>query len=70
MGIKKAVIISFDSGGYTATVQLTGSHKAYLESVPVARNIPAVEMVAGRKAAIVFFDTHNARESVVIAVYS
>lgn len=70
MSLSKAILRSFDSGGYTATVQMAGSHKIYLEDVPVARNIPAVEMAAGRKVAVLFFDTHNARESVVVAVYT
>ena len=70
MSMRKAILRSFDSGGYTATVQLAGSHKIYLEGVPVARNIPAVEMALGRKVAVVFFDPHNAKEAVVAAVYT
>jgi hypothetical protein len=70
MSVRKAILRSFDSGGYTATIQLAGSHKIYLEGVPVARNIPAVEMALGRKVAVVFFDVHNAKEAVVIAVYT
>ncbi len=70
MSLRKAIRRNFDSGGYTATVQLAGSHKIYLEGVPVARNIPAVEMALGRKVAVVFFDTHNVKEAVVVAVYT
>jgi len=70
MSLRNAILRSFDSGGYTATVQLAGSHKIYLEGVPVARNIPAAEMALGRKVAVVFFDTHNTKEAVVIAVYT
>ena len=70
MRLRKAILRSFDSGGYTATVQLSGSHKIYLEGVPVARNIPAGEMALGRKVAVVFFDSHNAKEAVVVAVYT
>jgi len=70
MGLRKAILRSFDSGSYTATVQLVGSHKVYLEGVPVARNMPAGEMAVGRKVAVVFFDAHNAREAVVAAVYT
>jgi len=36
----------------------------------VARNLPAAEMAVGRKLAVVFFDEHNAREAVVVAVYT
>ncbi|MFC1921313.1 hypothetical protein ACFLYQ_06290 [Chloroflexota bacterium] len=70
MSIKKGVLKSFNSGDYTATVRLSGSYKVYLEDVAVARNIPAAEMTAGRKVAVVLFDENNAREAVVVAVYT
>lgn len=70
MSLRKAVLKSFNSGDYTATIQLAGSYKSYLEGVAVARNLPAVEMALGRKVAVIFFDEHNPREAVVIAVYS
>lgn len=70
MSVRKGELVSFNSQLYTATVKLTGSHKAYLEGVSVARNIPASEMTAGRKVAIIFFDEHNAKEAVVTAVYT
>ncbi len=70
MRLRKGVLKSFNSGDYTATVQLASSYKVYLEDVAVARNLPAVEMVAGRKVAVVFFDEHNVKEAVVVAVYT
>ena len=70
MSLRKAVLRSFNSGNYTATIQLTGSSKVYLEDVAVARNLPAVEMALGRKVAVIFFDEHNTRDAVVIAVYT
>jgi hypothetical protein len=70
MRLSKAVLKSFDSGDYTATVQLTGSHKVYLKDIAVARNLPTAEMTAGRKVAVIFFDEHNAKDAVVIAVYT
>ena len=69
MTIRKGILKSFDSVKYTATVQIAGSLKAYLEDIAVAKNIPAAEMVPGRKLVLVFFDQHNAREAVVTAVY-
>ena len=69
MKLRKGVLKSFDSGAYTATVQLAGSYKAYLEDVAVARNISAAAMVAGRKVALVFFDESNVKEAVLLAVY-
>ena len=70
MRLKKAVIRDFNSIDYTATVQLAGSYKVYLEDIAVARNLPAAEMTTGRKAAVIFFDEHNPREAVVVAVYT
>jgi len=68
--LKKAVLRSFNSGNYTATVQLASSFKVYLEDIAVARNLPSAEMVTGRKVAVVFFDEHNPKEAVVLAVYT
>ncbi len=70
MSLRKGVLKSFNSGDYTATVQLAGSYKVYLEGVTVARNLPTGEMTAGRKVAVIFFDEHNPREAVVVAVYT
>ncbi len=70
MSLRKGVLQSFNSGNYTATVQLAGSYKVYLEGVTVARNLPTGEMTAGRKVAVIFFDEHNPREAVVVAVYT
>jgi len=70
MSSRKGILKSFNSGDYTATVQLTSSYKVYLEGIIVARNIPAAEMTVGRKVAVIFFDEHNAKEAVVIAVYT
>lgn len=70
MKMRKAILKSFNPGDYTATIQLAGSYKAYLEGVAVARNIPTGEMALGRKLAVVFFDEHNPKEAVVAAVYT
>jgi len=70
MKFRKAELKSFDSGSYKATVRLAGSYKVYLEDVSVARNLPAAEMVAGRRLAVLFFDDHSPGEAVVVAVYT
>jgi len=70
MSVRKAVLKSFNSGDYTATIQLAGSYKTYLEGIAVARNLPAAEMALGRKVAVIFFDEHNPKEAVVVAVYT
>ena len=46
--IKKATLKSWSSSSFTATVQIAGSNKAYLEGIKVARHIPSAEMVLGR----------------------
>lgn len=70
MEIRKGEVKTFDSGSYTATVQVAGSLSVWLEGVPVARNIPAAEMVAGRACAVLFFDPSNPKDAVVLAVYT
>ena len=70
MTVKKAILRSFDSGSYTATIEIAGSSKTYLEGVSVARNLPEAEMVVGRKLAVIFFDEHNVKDAVVAAVYT
>jgi hypothetical protein len=70
MRVKKGILRSFSSGSYKATVQLAGSYKVYLEDITVARNLPASEMTSGRKVAVIFFDEHNPKEAVVVAVYT
>jgi hypothetical protein len=67
--IKEAVLRNFDSDSYTATVEIAGSGKAYLQGVKVARNIPAGEMVVGRNVLVIFIDEHSAKDAVVTAVY-
>ena len=69
MKLSKATLKSFSSTDYTAEIELSGSHKAYLEGVKVARNIPSAEMVAGRKLGVIFFNENNPKEAVVVAVY-
>ena len=70
MRLRKAVLKIFNATDYEATIQLTGSYKAYLEGVTVARNITAAEMAPGRKVAVPLFNEHNPKEAVIIAVYT
>ncbi len=68
-GIKKGTLRGFDSGNYTATLEITGSGKSFLQGVCVARNIPISEMINGRNVLVVFMDEHNAKDAVVVVVY-
>ncbi len=70
MSLKKAILKNFNSTDYTADIQISGSNKSYLEDVSVARNIPAGEMITGRKVGVIFLDEHNPKEAVVVAVYT
>ena len=70
MSLKKAILKSFNSGNYTAGIQVSGSNKIYLESITLARNIPSADMITDRKVAVFFHDEDNAKEAVVIAVYT
>lgn len=67
--IKKAILKAWYPASYTATVQITGSSKAYLEGIKVARNLPSAEMASGRNLAVLFVDKNNPADAVVIAVY-
>lgn len=68
--IRSATLRAFDSASHTATLQFTGSLQQYVPAVPVARNIAAAEMTAGRKAAVAFFDPANPADAVVFAVWT
>jgi hypothetical protein len=70
VSIRAGVLKAFDSGAYTATVQVAGSLAVWLSDVPVARNIASGDMVAGRRVAVQFFDEGNEQDSVLIAVWT
>jgi hypothetical protein len=70
MTIRSGIVKAFDAGTYTATVQLAGSLAVWLSDLPVARNIPSAEMIAGRRCAVIFFDASNPRDAVVAAVFT
>ncbi|UCD09305.1 MAG: hypothetical protein JSU79_01290 [Dehalococcoidales bacterium] len=70
MDVVKGLLNSFNSGNYTATIQVSGSDKVYLSSVTVSRSIPSGEMIPGRNLVIVFFDDFNSKEAVVTGVYT
>ncbi len=68
--MKKAILRAWNSGTYTASVELVGSRRLFLTGVPVARNIPSAEMTPGRYVAVAFFDESNTADAVVAAVYT
>jgi len=70
MTMVQGILRAFNPAGHTADVQLSGSHNTYLESVAVSRGLPSAEMVNGRRVAVCLFDEHNAKDAVIIAVYT
>ncbi len=54
--MKRATLRDFDSGTYTAIVEVAGSISVWLAGIPVARNIDSSELVAGRNVALILFD--------------
>ena len=68
--VRRGVLRSFDSGGYTAAVQVAGSLGVWLPSVPVSRAIAAAELTAGRQVAVLFFDPASPTDAVVTAVWA
>jgi hypothetical protein len=70
MAVRRGEIRAFDPGNYVATVRLAGSLAVWLSGVPVARNIAAAEVQAGRSCAVIFFDDANPQDAVIVAVYT
>jgi len=70
MTVKYARLRGYNPAAHTAALEISGSSRAYLEDVRVARNIAAVEMVNGRGLAVVFFEEHNTQTAVVVAVFT
>ena len=68
--IVKGILKAFNSGTYTATVQIEGSLSVWLEDVPVSRGLPTAEMVTGRNVSVQFHDPGNPADAVVVAVWT
>ncbi len=60
---------SFNATDYRAEVQLAGSIAAYLDNIPVARNIASAQMIVGRHV-IVVIPEGNPKDAVIIAVFT
>lgn len=61
-------LISFDSGTYTATVELRGSRVTRLSGVAVNRGLPAAQMIAGRSVAV-WLAGDGPASAVILAVW-
>src|SRR5437867_765334 len=67
--IKRGIIKSYDGGTHKASVQIAGSLAVWLDGVPVATDIPATEVVAGRDCGVLFFTDDNPDDAVVVTVH-
>src|SRR3990172_9004342 len=66
--LKRATIRSYNPTAHRASVQVAGSLPTLLTAVPVATDIPAAEVVAGRECAVLLFDD-NPDNAVVVTVH-
>ncbi len=66
--LHRAVVRAYTSATHKADVQLATSLPTLLSSVPVATDIPAAEVLAGRECAVLLFDD-NPDNGVVVTVH-
>lgn len=67
---KKATIRSYDAASHEAVVQIEGSLDVWLGPIPVATDIPPLEVQAGRQCAVLFFREGDAADAVVVTVHN
>lgn len=67
--IYRGIIKSYTSGTHRASVQIAGSLAVWLDSVPVATNVPPSQVVADRECGVLFFTEDNQDDAVVICVH-
>ncbi len=61
---------AWNAATYKADVLLDGDTGNFLAAVPVARNIAAAEMTAGRSVALVLWDPANLADALIYAVWT
>ena len=69
MALVRGVLVSFDSGAWTASVRLDGSQAQSLDGVKVALNIVSGNLIAGRRVLVDTGDHGDLGDVVVYAVY-
>jgi len=67
--LHRALIRAYAAGTHKADVQLVDSLPTLIAGVPVATDIPAAEVVAGRECAVLFFTADNPDDGVVVTVH-
>src|SRR2546422_6888869 len=67
--LKHGVIKSYNSATHKASVQITGSLAVWLDSLPVATDIPAAEVIAGRECTVLLYTDDNPDDGLILAVH-
>ena len=67
--IKRGILKTFDRATYLASVQIVGRPSGYIESIMVAPYMAWTELVVGREVAVLFLDSNNPADAVVISVW-
>lgn len=65
----QATLQAFDSGSYTATITLLKSPDQAIVGVPVSRAIPSANLTVGSTLAVIFYDSHNSADAMVVGVH-
>jgi hypothetical protein len=67
--IKRGLLQTFDPLTYTATILILEATSYVLTSVPIATSIDGTSAISGASCAVLFLDTQNPTDAVIIAVY-
>ncbi len=70
MIIKRGLLQAFDSSTYTASVLLLEATSCALTGIPVTNVLDQASAVVGALCAVLFFDQHNPKDAVVIAIFA
>lgn len=68
MSLLKGTVRSYDAAAGTAEVEIVGSHGQWV-TVPVATDLDAKTVVAGKKCAVLSFDDRDSGDAVLVATY-
>jgi hypothetical protein len=66
---KRGILVSFNSGDYTADVLIMEATSEYLTGVPVACHLDGTSAQVNTPCLVFFFDESNQNDAVVLAVY-
>jgi len=67
--IKRGVLVAFSNTSYTASVQILEATSTLLTGVPMATHVDNSSAIPGALCAVLFFDTQNPTDAVIIAMY-